>query len=103
MTSAPTKEYARELLDRVAPEELPVVVDLLEKMIDPVELAQMNAPFEDEEISEEEELAAAESKEWLKHNAPIPMSEVLADFGLTVEDFERMGREPAAADASDRR
>ena len=103
MTSAPTKEYARELLDRVAPEELPVVVHLLEKMIDPVELAQMNAPLEDEEISEEEELAAAESKEWLKHNAPIPMSEVLADFGLTVEDFERMGREPAATDASDSR
>jgi len=103
MTSAPTKEYARELLDRVAPEGLPVVVHLLEKMIDPVELAQMNAPLEDEEISEEEELAAAESKEWLKHNAPIPMSEVLADFGLTVEDFERMGREPAATDASDSR
>ena len=103
MTSAPTKEYARELLDRVAPEVLPVVVHLLEKMIDPVELAQMNAPLEDEEISEEEELAAAESKEWLKHTAPIPMSEVLADFGLTVEDFERMGREPAATDASDSR
>jgi len=51
-------------------------------------------PFEDEEISEEEGLAVARSIESLKHNKPIPMEEVLAEFGLTMEDFEKMGRTP---------
>ena len=36
----------------------------------------------------------AEGREWLKHNKPIPHDEVLAEFGLTLEDFDRMGRTP---------
>jgi hypothetical protein len=52
-----------------------------------------NVPIEDEEIDEDEERAVAEFIEWLKHNAPIPNEEVLAEFGLALDDFERMGRE----------
>jgi hypothetical protein len=63
-------------------------------MLDPLSLAPANAPLEDEEISEEEELAVAVAREWLKHNKPIPHEEVLADFGLTMEDFEQMGLTP---------
>jgi hypothetical protein len=44
--------------------------------------------------AKEEERAAAESREWLTHNQPIPNGEVLAEFGLTVDDFERTGRTP---------
>jgi hypothetical protein len=63
-------------------------------MLDPVSRALANAPVEGEEISEEEERAVAESREWLKVNKPTPHEEVLAEFGLTMEDFERMGRTP---------
>jgi hypothetical protein len=63
-------------------------------MLDPVSRAITNAPIEDEEISDEEERAVSEAREWLKHNQPIPHEEVLAEFGLTMEDFERMGRSP---------
>ena len=63
-------------------------------MLDPVSRALANTPAEDEEISDEEELAAAKSREWLKHNNPIPHDAVLAEFGLTVEDFGRLGRTP---------
>jgi len=38
----------------------------------------------------------AEAREWLKHNKPIRHEEVLAEFGLTMADFERMGRTPLA-------
>ena len=38
--------------------------------------------------------AVAEADEWLKHNQPIPHEEVLADFGLTMADWESMGQEP---------
>ncbi len=64
-------------------------------MLDPVSRALATAPEEDEEISEEEAQAVARSREWLKHNQGIPMEEVLADFGLTMADCERMGTTPA--------
>jgi hypothetical protein len=51
-------------------------------------------PVEDEEIGAEEERAVAESRGWLKRNKPIPHEEVLAEFGLSMDDFERMGRTP---------
>ena len=64
----------------------------MEVMLDPVSRALANAPLEDEEISAEEEQAVVEAREWLKHNKPISHEEVLAEFGLTIADFERMGQ-----------
>ena len=88
------RQQAHELIDRMATSQVSAVVGLLETMLDPASLAIANAPYEDEEISEEETLAVTASKEWLKHNKGITNEEILADFGLTAEDFERMGRTP---------
>ncbi|MGA2119352.1 MAG: hypothetical protein ABSH56_31965 [Bryobacteraceae bacterium] len=33
--------------------------------------------------------------EWRKHNDPIPLEAVLADFGLNMDDWEKMGQPPA--------
>jgi hypothetical protein len=52
-------------------------------MLDPLSRKLANAPIEDEEISEDEERAVAEAREWLKHNQPIPHEEVLAELGLS--------------------
>jgi hypothetical protein len=94
LASRDTKREAYELIDRMAPSQVYAVVCLLKTMLDPVSRAIANAPFEDEEISEEETRAVAASKAWLKDHDPIPNEEVLAEFGLTAEDFERMGRTP---------
>jgi hypothetical protein len=91
-----TRQHAHELIDRMPETQLSALVGLLETMIDPVAAALRNAPFEDEEISEEEERAVAESIEWLKHNKAIPHEQVLAEFGLTLDDFERMGNVPSS-------
>jgi hypothetical protein len=88
------KEHAYELIDRLPPTQLSAVVGLLEAMLDPLARSLANAPFEDEPISEEETRAVAASKAWLKNHEPIPHEDVLAEFGLTSEDFERMGRTP---------
>ena len=88
------RQQAHAYLDHLPPEQLSAVRGLLETMLDPVSRAIANAPVEDEEISAEEERAVAEAREWLKHNKPIPHEEVLAEFGLTMDDFERMGRTP---------
>jgi hypothetical protein len=91
---ANTKEHAHELIDRMAPGQIAALVGLLEIMLDPVARSLANAPVEDEPISEEENRAVAASKAWLKDHEPIPHAEVLAEFGLTSKDFERMGRTP---------
>ena len=88
------RQQAHSYLDRLPPEQPSAARGLLETMLDPVSRAIANAPIEDEEIGAEEERAVAGAREWLKHNKPIPHEEVLAVFGLTLDDFERMGRTP---------
>jgi hypothetical protein len=88
------REHAQQLLSHLAPDQVAAVVHLMEVMLDPLSRKLANAPMEDEEIGEEEERAVAEAREWRKHNKPIPHEEVLAEFGLSMADFERMGRTP---------
>lgn len=87
-------EHAQQLLSHLAPGQIAAVVQLMEVMLDPLSRALANAPLEDEEISAEEDQAVAEAREWLKHNTPIPHEEVLAELGLSMADFELMGRTP---------
>jgi hypothetical protein len=68
------------------PGKLAAVVHLLEAMVWPEE--------DGDTLSHAERNAAGEADEWLKHNQPIPHEEVLAEFGLTMADWEKMGQEP---------
>lgn len=86
------KEHAQQLLSHLAPDQVAAVVHLMEVMLDPLSRKLANAPLEDEEIGEAEDRTVAEAREWLKHNKPIPHEEVLAEFGLTMADFDRMGQ-----------
>ena len=88
------RRQAHALLDQVPNEKLTAVVHLLQAISDPVARSLANAPIDDEPISEEEMRAVEASREWLKDHAPISHEVVLAEFGLTLEDFERMGRTP---------
>ena len=93
------RQQAHAYLDRLPPAQLSAVRSLLETMLlDPVSRTLANAPVEDEEISEDEERAVAEAREWRKHNKPIPHEEVLAELGLSMADFERMGQTPLPAE-----
>jgi hypothetical protein len=80
------KQHAHELLERLAPGQLAAVVHLLETMVPPEE--------DSDTLSNGERKAIAAADEWLKHNRPIPHEEVLAEFGLTMADWEKMGQEP---------
>jgi len=83
---AADRQHAHHLLDQLAPDQLAAVVHLLETMVPPEE--------DRDTLSEAERKAIAEADEWVKHNQPIPHEEVLAECGLTTDDWERMGREP---------
>jgi hypothetical protein len=77
---------AHQLLDQLGPGQLAAVVHLLESMVSPEE--------DRDTLSNAERKAVAEADEWLKHNPPIPHEEVLAEFGLTMADWDKMGKEP---------
>jgi len=81
-----TKQYAHSLLDRLAPVQLVAVVHLLETIVPPEE--------DRDTLSDAERSAIHEADEWLKHNQPIPHEQVLAEFGLTMADWEKMAQEP---------
>lgn len=63
-------------------------------MTDPVARSLANAPRTIEPVSEEEVREIALACAFLDRGEGIPHEEVLAEFGLTLEDFERMGRTP---------
>ena len=80
-----TRQHVHDLIDRLPPAQLAAVAGLLESIL------------EREEISQGEEQAVDEAKQWLREHGGkgIPHEEVLAEFGLTMEDFRRMGEERA--------
>jgi hypothetical protein len=75
------RQELHDLVDQMTPEQIRAALPLLRAMLP--------KPIEDEEISEAEKAAVAEADEWLKHNQPLPFEEVLADFGLTLEDLDK--------------
>ena len=84
------KQQAHELIDRISTAQASAGVGLITSMLDPVDRAIANAPFEDEEISEEETRAVAASKAWLAEHPGegIPHEEILREFGLSPEDLQ---------------
>ena len=63
-------------------------------MTNPLARNLANAPVDDEPVSEEEAREIAAGRASLDRGEGIPHEKVLAEFGLTLEDFERMGRTP---------
>jgi hypothetical protein len=88
------KQQLHELVDRLAPSQGYAVRSLLQVMLDPVSRAIANAPVNDEPLTAEEAHALTKAREWLKHNAPIPHEQVLAELGITLEEIENY-QEPA--------
>src|SRR5271157_3851207 len=95
MAPANEKQQAHQLLEQLDAGQLAAVIHLLQVMTDPVARSLANAPVDDEPVTEEEAREIAAARASLDRGEGIPHEEVLAEFGLTLEDFERMGRTPA--------
>jgi len=91
------RQQAHILLDAVPDNKIPAVRSLLETIVDPLARALANAPLDDEPIGEEtaRELEAARAS--LARGERIPHEEILKEFGLTWEDWDRMGQTPLEA------
>ena len=89
-----TRNHVHALVDQLPPVQLAAVESLLQSMLDPLSRKLALAPIDDEPFTDEDRQAVAEADEWRKHNAPIQLENVLADFGLTMTDWDAMGKTP---------
>jgi hypothetical protein len=92
--SSDEKQHAHELIDRMAPRQLAAAVSPLEIMLDPLARTLASTPYDDEPASPEEAREVEAAKASLARGEGVPHEKVLAESGLTSEDFERMGRTP---------
>jgi hypothetical protein len=76
---------AHELLGQLGPGKLAAVVQLLEVMIH---------DDDDEELTAQDRTAIQAGLDSLDRNGGVPMEDVLADFGLTPADFEKLAAAP---------
>jgi hypothetical protein len=84
------KHHAHELIERLPDSEIPTAVRFLEFMLlDPVRRALATAPADDEPVTEEDRRRIREGRATFARpgGLGVPMEDVLADFGLTHEDF----------------
>ena len=96
--------HAQQLINHLPDEQVAAVVRLMEVMLDPLSRRLASAPPEDEVISSDEEQAVTEAKQSRVRSRPVSHEEVLADFGLTMDDFQKMAvRPPSDATNGDRR
>ena len=83
--------HAHQMLDRLGPGQFEAITHLLETMVGEDD----RAPVEDRDtLSNAERKAIDEADLWLRHNAPIAHEDILAEFGLTMADWEKMSAEP---------
>ena len=92
------KQEAHELIERLSTGQVIAAVGLFKAMLDPVSIALANAPYDDEPVSDEEARDIAAARASAARGEGIPHEEVLREFGLKPEDFERMGRTPLDAE-----
>lgn len=92
--SASEKQQAHDLIEGLAPSQVSAVVHLLQVMNDPVARSLANAPVDDEPVSENEAREIAAARAALNRGEGISHERVLAEYGLSPEDFARMARNP---------
>lgn len=90
---AADKQHAHELIEQLAPGQVPAAIGMLERLLDPVARAISNAPVDAEPLAAADEQALAEAREWSKHNQGTPQEEFLAELGITQEEIDNY-REP---------
>ncbi len=83
------REQAHQLIDRLPETQLAGLVQFLTSIVDPTAAALHRAPLDDEPLSPEEAGAIELSIASIERTGGVPIEDVLADFGLTVDDLQK--------------
>ena len=92
--TAQEKQQIHDLVDRLAPSQVPPFAAFWKPWVDPVARSIAKAPVDDEPVSAEDQQALEEAREWMKHNEGIPHEQVLAELGISQAEIESY-KEPA--------
>jgi len=77
-----TREQARELLDAVPDDRLADVAAALEPLVDPMLVMLMNAPEDDETLTDEDLAAIAEGKADIERGDIVSANDMKRRFGI---------------------
>jgi hypothetical protein len=90
MENASDRRHAHELIERLQTSQIAAAVRFMEFMLlDPVSLAVVTAPADDEPVTEQDRRRFHDGQAWFAKpgNKGVPMEDVLAEFDLKPEDF----------------
>lgn len=91
---AQQRQHAHAFLDRLPDDQLSAVCGLLETMLSPLDRRLALAPIDDEPLTPGETDAIRAGVASLEQNGGVPMEDVLADFGLTIDEFHQLAEAP---------
>jgi hypothetical protein len=94
------RQHAHAFLDRLPDNQLSAVCGLLETMLSPLDRKLAVAPLDDEPVTPDEAAAIQIGISSLEKSGGVPLEEVLADFGLSIDDFHKMAENPVSEDAA---
>jgi hypothetical protein len=89
--AAQQRQRAHMLLDAVPDNKIPAVRDLLETIVDPLSRAMANAQQDREPICEETSRGPAAEPAPHADGESILHEAILKEFGISPEDWEKMG------------
>jgi predicted transcriptional regulator len=74
------RDELRALVDAIPDDRLPAAREALEQLADPVLMVFLNAPEDDEQLTDEDLAAIAEAKADIAAGRTVPLAEVLAEL-----------------------
>ena len=89
------RQHVHAYVDRLPGDQLLAVCGLLETMLSPLDRRLALAPLDDEPVTAEDAAAIQAVTTSLNAGRGVPVEDVLADFGLTMDDFVNMADTPA--------
>lgn len=92
------RQHVHAYIDRLPGDQLTAVCGLLETMLSPLDRKLALAPLDDEPVTPEDLTAIQAGIASLERGGGVPLEEVLADFGLTMDDFRKMAETTSLED-----
>jgi hypothetical protein len=102
MSLTPThqRQRAHAFLDQLPDKQLSAVCSLLDTMLSPLDRILALGPMDDEPFTPDDAAAILSGTASPGKTGGVSMEEVLADFGLTLNDFHQMAEDSPLDDAA---
>ena len=91
---AQERQQARAYLDCLRPEQVPAARKMLESMVSPLDHLLTTAPIDDEPVTAADRVAIEAANDPSKQSTAATTEDILADFGLTKDEFDQLPLKP---------